>query len=56
MQESTFIGYYWAPLEDEVRIELEIKEKFSSAVITPDSRFNLQRPTYIKTNMVTDVY
>jgi len=56
MQESTFIGYFWAPLEDEARIEAELKLKYASVIITPDNRFNLQRPTYIKTNKVTDVY
>ena len=55
-QESTFIGYYWAPLEDEVLIEQVLKDKYPSASITPETKYNLQRPTFIKTNQVTDIY
>lgn len=55
-QESTFIGYYWAPMEDEVYIEEKIKESFPSATITSETKYNIVRPTYIKTNEATAVY
>ena len=55
-RESTFIGYFWAPLEDEVVIEEAIKNDYPSATITPESKYNITRPTYIKTNDYTAVF
>lgn len=54
--DGTFIGYFWAPAEDQNIIEEKLAEYAAVRVTAYGGDHNIKRPTYIKTNEVTGVY
>lgn len=55
--QSTYIGYFWAPIELEAKINDELRE-FPSTELQPfneDGQLKLKPPTYFKTNDVTGI-
>lgn len=54
-QDSTFIGFFWAPVEDQNLIEAKLSN-YPAVRVSPHNGHNIKRPTYIKTNDVTWAY
>lgn len=55
LQNQTFIGYFWAPAEEEFRI-IEKLNNVPSVRVAAYNKHQIPRPTFIKTNKVTGVY
>ena len=55
MQNTTFIGYFWAPAEEERNI-MDKLSKFPTVRMMRYDNHHIARPTYIKTNEVTEVF
>jgi len=56
MQNTTFIGYFWAPAEEERNIMDKISNKFPTVRMVRYENHTIPRPTYIKTNEVTEIF
>ena len=54
-QNQTFIGYFWAPNEQEIRIKNAIAP-FSAAKVMAYDNHDIPRPTYFKTNEFTYIW
>lgn len=54
-QDTTFIGYFWAPAEEQNVIESKLAN-YPAVQIKPYNGHNIKPPTYIKTNDVTATY
>ena len=54
-QDQTFIGYFWAPTLEEQKIQ-SIVSNFSAVKIRVHLDHNIKRPTFIRTNDVTEVF
>ena len=55
LQNQTYIGYFWAPADEEFRI-IEKLNNVPSARVAAYNKHQIPRPTFIKTNKVTAVY
>lgn len=54
-QSQSFIGYFWAPLEEETKIRASL-HAFQAAKIDGYDNHSITKPTYFKTNAVTEVF
>ena len=54
-QGNKFIGFFWAPVEDQNMIESKLSA-YPAVRVSPFNGHNIKRPTYIKTNDVTWAY
>lgn len=56
MQNTVFIGYFWAPAEEERGIIDKLSNKFPTVRMVRYENHTISRPTYIKTNEVTEIF
>lgn len=54
--DSTFIGYFWAPLDEEGKIYDQVSGFSAAKVGRYSQKHNIAPPTYIKTNDFTAVF
>jgi V-type H+-transporting ATPase subunit a len=54
--ESKFIGYFWAPFDEESTIKDQLTEVSAAQFLRMNDHPKISPPTYIKTNDFTDVF
>ena len=54
-QDSSFIGYFWAPLDEQNLINSEMA-KYRTCTVNEFKEHNIKRPTFFRINKVTEVY
>ena len=55
-QNHTFIGFFWAPVENEQYIISKIQNEESGTKVEPYDNHNIGRPTYFKPNEFSYVF